>query len=442
MSEEWTIEQLVLAAKPFSERHTGEAINKVTRDACVEAGLSHDVFSSVFFPVSDNASNMISGWSGFGRGPCCVHTAQLSVKVYLEHPRIKPTRDKEHGIVSHFSFATGVDGLGALHKCQRQCNLPEHHPVKDNDTRWSSGHDQMEFFRVQQRAIQLYDVDHLRKAGDAYREHQMNLENWRVNVESVATLQPVADWTCHMQGTKYPTLPLVLPTVYGLIEGMAPEAALQLSFPDQQSYELLPHEMHDGVLLARTAMYEDWVRRWITNLDLEVKRTYAIATMLHPCFKSYDFIDDFDLIPSSDKAWALRELRTEWSTVWKPKAKPADAEPEGAEPAAEVPAATAAHTTTAELPAEPLLKKRKVSLGGLLAGRVKRETTPAAAPKATTCDELDEYLKEPEETDLELKVRDFSPGFNLDLNLNLHLHLHLNLNLDLDLNLNLDHLSP
>ena len=69
----------MLAASPFSERHTGEAIDAKTRAACVSAGLTSDVFSLVFFPVSDNASNMKNGWSGFGRGPCCVHTGQLSV---------------------------------------------------------------------------------------------------------------------------------------------------------------------------------------------------------------------------------------------------------------------------------------------------------------------------------------------------------------------------
>jgi len=240
----------VLAATPFSERHTGEAIDSKTRSACVAAGLSHDVFSTVFFPISDNAANMISGWSGFGRGPCCVHTAQLSVHVFLTHSAIKPTREKEHGIVAHFSHATGVDGLGALHKCQRECTLPEHHPVKDNDTRWSSGHDQMEFFRVQQRALQLYDVNHARKAGDAYRQYQMGLEDWRINLESVAVLQPVADWTQHMQGTKYPTLPLVLPTVYDMIHGMKPDATLTLDFPGVQEYDRKPSEMHQGVLLA------------------------------------------------------------------------------------------------------------------------------------------------------------------------------------------------
>jgi hypothetical protein len=94
MSEKWTIEELVLAASPFSERHTAEAIEKKTSAACVAGGLSADVHSTVFFPISDNAANMIAGWASYGRGPCCVHTGQLSVHVFLEHPNIKPTRVK------------------------------------------------------------------------------------------------------------------------------------------------------------------------------------------------------------------------------------------------------------------------------------------------------------------------------------------------------------
>ena len=405
MSDDWTIKELVLAATPFSERHTGEAIDEKTRSACVAAGLSHDVFSTVFFPVSDNAANMISGWSGFGRGPCCVHTAQLSVHVFLNHSAIKPMREKEHGIVAHFSHATGVDGLGALHKCQRECTLPEHHPVKDNDTRWSSGHDQMEFFRVQQRAVQLYDVNHARKAGNAYSQYQMGLEDWRINQESVAVLQPVADWTQHMQGTKYPTLPLVLPTVYDLINGMKPDAALTLDFPGVPAYDLEPSEMHQGVLSARTAMHGDWVLRWITNLPDETKRTYAIASLLHPCFKSYNFIDEYDFIPSSDKAWAVRELRTEWKMVWKPR--PVQPEPLVADGAAggsddPMPAPHAAPAPPeTDLP-EPLLKKRKVSLTSLIGGKMKKEAV--VTPTATLVDELDEYIAEADEKDFEINL--------------------------------------
>ena len=35
-------------------------------------------------------------------------------------------------------------------------------------------------------AIQLYDVNHSRKAGDAYKLHQLGLEDWRINEQSVA----------------------------------------------------------------------------------------------------------------------------------------------------------------------------------------------------------------------------------------------------------------
>ena len=80
MTDDWEICELLLAASPFSQRQTGDAIDETTRDACLAAGLPHDVFSGVFFPISDNGANMVKGWAGFGRGPCCVHTGQLSVK--------------------------------------------------------------------------------------------------------------------------------------------------------------------------------------------------------------------------------------------------------------------------------------------------------------------------------------------------------------------------
>ena len=401
-SEDWTIKEHVLAASPFSERHTADAIAQKTVAACVDAGLSNNLRSSVFFPVSDNAANMVAGWAAFGRGPCAVHTGQLSVHVFLSHPRIAPTRTKQRGITTHFSQRTGVDGLGALHLCQRKSNLPEHHPVKDNDTRWSSGHDQMEWFRVQQRSVQLYDIDHARQAGDAYKEHQMGLEDWRINLEGTAVLQPCADWTQHMQGTKsYPTLPLVLPTTYGLIERLGPESVLTLDFPGQTPYELEPKEMHDGVLEARTSMYDNWVERWITKIDPDVKRTYAIATLLHPCFKTYDFIDGFDLIPQSDKEWALRELRSEWVTSWKHRPQPSSADTSTAT-AADAPTDASSAPSASETMERPT-KHRKVSLGGLMGGRVKKEAA-AAQDKPVELDELEQYLADTEEPELDVKV--------------------------------------
>ena len=132
-----------MAAVPFSERYTGDAIDEKTRKACIDAGVPHDMLSGVVFPVSDNGANMVKGWSGFGCGPCCVHTGQLSVKVYLDHPEIKPTRDKEKGMVSFFSQSTGVDGLGAFNHCQRGSERRSFPSTSSSKTATHAGADRM-----------------------------------------------------------------------------------------------------------------------------------------------------------------------------------------------------------------------------------------------------------------------------------------------------------
>ena len=172
-------------------------------------------------------------------------------------------------------------------------------------------------------------------------------------------------------------------------------------------------------------MYDDWVRRWITNLAPEAKRTYAIASLLHPCFKTYDFVDNMELIPESDKAWALRELRTEWATVWKqtptlaPAPAPTPSDAAAANPAADptadpyagsgwedhhtragrpdaaaaAPVAAPAAAVATDDAAERPTKHRKMSLGGLLGGWIKKELAKPAPP--TALDELEQYSTSP-----------------------------------------------
>ena len=54
-------------------------------------------------------------------------------------------------------------------------------------------------------------------------------------------------------------------------------------------------------------------------------------------------------------------------------------------------------------PAESLTKKRKVTLGGMLK-KMKAEPAADAATAKAERDELEEYLAEPEEEDLDMKV--------------------------------------
>ena len=101
----------VAGAKPFSdEAHTAAAIDEKTSEVFNNIGLTGLKSELVFFPTTDNGANMVAGWAPYGRAPCAVHTVQLSVKIYLNHDDIKPTRDKEKGHVGHFMKSTGVDG--------------------------------------------------------------------------------------------------------------------------------------------------------------------------------------------------------------------------------------------------------------------------------------------------------------------------------------------
>jgi hypothetical protein len=305
------------------------------------------------------------------------------VHKFIHHPAIEPTLIKQKGMTTHFHQSHGVDGIGGLHACQKACNLPETRPVQEVEVRWSSGFNSMEWYRSQQRAVQHYDVNHSRKAGDAYRQHQMDLSDWRINEQSVGVLQPVADWTQLMEGTKgYPTMPLVLPTVYNIIEITKPAAPLIFDFPGMATpTQITAGEMIPGVLDARTDFHEDWVDRFVTNLDPVAKRQYAIATLFHPYFKAYDFVGS----TAQEKMWALSEMRNEWLFTWKPKATAA----ETATAPEQQPGSSASHAT----------KKRKVSLGSVL-GAIKKEKE-TTADGGGGHDELEEYLASPDVTDID-----------------------------------------
>lgn len=257
----------------------------------------------------------------------------------------------------------------------------------------------MEWFRRNQRAIQLYDVQHARKAGDVYRNHQMGLTDWRVNMESVAVLQPLADWTQLLQGTTYPTLPLLLPTLYNLIDGMKDGAPLLMAFQDERPYSLPHTEITECVLTARRAMHADMVTRWITTLSPDVKRLMAIASQLHPLFKAYTFAEK--ILPN-EKSWALRELRTEWRTNWKPRPRPAAGNSStSAELIHEADTVNFDTSSTTAAKSSPVYtKKRKVSLGALLTAvmpSANTEQESSKAPPRNDVDELEDYLQSNED---------------------------------------------
>ena len=56
-------------------------------------------------------------------------------------------------------------------------------------------------------------------------------------------------------------MPLVLPTVYNIMMITKPSAPLIFDFPGMtEPTQMLSNEMLPGVLAARTAFHDDWVR--------------------------------------------------------------------------------------------------------------------------------------------------------------------------------------
>ncbi len=91
----------LVSAIPFSDvRHTGVEIELATKRACSEIHIGHfredvspgdgedTVSESVHCTVSDNASNIVSGWETFEGHECHDHTLALIVHTYLAQPEV------------------------------------------------------------------------------------------------------------------------------------------------------------------------------------------------------------------------------------------------------------------------------------------------------------------------------------------------------------------
>jgi hypothetical protein len=215
ISSSWVINEWIVAATPFgATRHTGDTIDDITVAALKQQGIkwreNGSVYEAVHGKVSDNASNMVKGWKGFDGGFCADHTIELSINNFTGADGIKETFSRAKGIVAYFHRSTaGIQDLAGI---QASLQLPVKKPVQDVATRWFSSFSMAEWFRVQQEAVQMYDVKFGSEASknDAYKDHRMQHADWTIIELSLAVLTPLAHATKHLEGTQYITISLIL----------------------------------------------------------------------------------------------------------------------------------------------------------------------------------------------------------------------------------------
>ncbi|KAK3269756.1 hypothetical protein CYMTET_21817 [Cymbomonas tetramitiformis] len=139
-------------------------------------------------------------------------------------------------------------------------------------------------------AVQVYDIESAEKAanavpnqdGSVYKDHKLVDIEWDVVRESVYLLTYAAQAVDILQGTKYPTISLVLPII-GRLAYLASE------------WTSLKHEgknvqvLNEDVKKARKLLAGDIKRRHFSDLMDSKLEDFACATLLDPRHKNFKF---------------------------------------------------------------------------------------------------------------------------------------------------------
>lgn len=307
----WEMAEKLAGSVPCSaHRHTGAHIGELSNEAWALTDLKKPT-EQIFMRVSDNGSNMIKGWEEGAQAPCADHTEELSVNLYTHHPLLAPTFDKGRGTVGYFnSSVVGYNEEGSgLHACQRLSGKPETRLTQDVKTRWRSTFAMTDTLRSNQEPLLLYDVRNP-SAADGFKNNRHSLEDWQINNQSVAVLSPLANASQYLEGKKYATSSLVIPSMYGCI------ALLHASTPVLQPWDsklLQPDQLRPEVAAGREVLHVDMERRWKTELPLPLKRFYFIATLCDPRQKGLTFPGVSEEERTTAHAWFVAEYDSLWT---------------------------------------------------------------------------------------------------------------------------------
>jgi hypothetical protein len=282
--------------------------------------------------------------------------------------------------VGHFNHS--IHGKYDLKKYQAEADVTPHNLTQDVIVRWRSTHDMCDDLRESQQAILIYDI-RSKNPGDTYKQHKLGHEDWDITIETVAVLQPCADGSRILEGSKYPTSSLVIPTLLFLIKTSDPTEPVIFSFRSAAESSVEHKDLHHAVQIGREALHEDLKDRWIHGLSYDVKRMLYIASACDPRFKLF-LTDQFPFTTEEDREQARNWFRSEYEMKWAPKAAAAAAAPAATEQTQRVAAAGS---------------RRSVSLNTMFSQNQTTNNAPAAGTAAQDpLSELKDYLSLPQES--------------------------------------------
>ena len=373
----------------------------------------------IFKKVSDNGANIKSAWNNDdGKwAPCIDHTIELCTLPFTWIEKRKNQPDIAKGSVAEsFSKGRGIVGylhvspnaLSDFHDCQKRVGLPEEQIELDVKTRWRTAHNMADQLVFHKSAVQEMDTKPAYKdPGETWGKNKLSFENWDHLEESSACLMEAAVGSQLPEGDKYPTSPLVVPTVFRLITYSAASEDVFVRNRDEDEFNdpvlnpvMIPHNsLNSKVKECREKYHTDLIDRFDSDLPVSVKKFWYVATTLDPRFKNLTFDGD-KMIKAHHKRDAIKWLTEEYNKTYKHKVYDPATAPSPA--AAADPYADSSGADGSETP-QPH-KRRKVSSASFFAPRAPAATAAAApAPvpsssekKKPYSDELKAYLALPQ----------------------------------------------
>jgi hypothetical protein len=205
LDDDFRMQRSMLGVERMLGSHTHQNIG----DMLVRVLDSFGIRDKAFHFTTDNAENWVKAITevvGGLHSRCFAHTLQLLVNKALEkHEKLI---SDVRGVVTVFSHSTAK--VEQLEASQLLCGLPKKRLSTDVVTRWQSKYDMCKDVFENQRALEMGELVPLDK--------RLSATAWAQLAELVAGLKPYREVTDALQAEKYPTLNLLLPSWFLLIE--------------------------------------------------------------------------------------------------------------------------------------------------------------------------------------------------------------------------------
>ncbi|XP_064468660.1 zinc finger BED domain-containing protein 4-like [Ornithodoros turicata] len=209
MTVDYELRRYTLATRHMTKSHTALNLSSMLQELCSEWHIPSSVTA---FIVTDNGRNMRAAvmqlpWK---ERACFAHTLQLAINDALPQvPGLTELCKKARAIVGHYKHSPAQKRLDDL---LLNMNKPTLKVLQDVQTRWNSQ------FVMFSRLLQLREAVSVELATSNSSIDCFTSTEWRLVSDIVDVLQPFYDATVEVSADRYPTLSILTPIVFVLME--------------------------------------------------------------------------------------------------------------------------------------------------------------------------------------------------------------------------------